>query len=377
MAAQQRYIQFQAGPDGAPARFAAPREMITAWEPDQVPGAFAALSAAQASGAWLAGFASYELGYALIPGLAQLMPARRDTPLLAFGVFDGPGPVANGDGAAQLSTPVPGWSATRYAGAFAQLHRLIGAGDVYQANLTFPLFAQFSGDPAALSTALRATQPVRYGALADLGEGPVIVSRSPELFFATDAAGAITARPMKGTAPRGATATEDAEHHTALQNSEKDRAENLMIVDLLRNDLSRIARVGSVHVPRLFDIETYATVHQMVSEVRAQLLPNTDLPAILQALFPCGSITGAPKRRAMEVIRSLEPDARGIYCGTLGWMAPDGASCFNVAIRTLSLFADGRARMNAGGGVVWDSNAANEYQEALWKTRFARTSPTG
>ena len=140
---------------------------------------------------------------------------------------------------------------------------------------------------------------------------------------------------------------------------------------------SALCEVGSVRVPQLFQVETYATVHQMVSAVTAQLRPGTDLADILRALFPCGSITGAPKRRAMEVIAELEPDPRGIYCGTLGWMAPDGAAAFNVAIRTLSLFDDGTARLNAGGGVVWDSTAQTEYQEALWKTRFARTSPPG
>ncbi|WP_051588222.1 aminodeoxychorismate synthase component I [Actibacterium mucosum] len=354
-----------------------PDEMIVAWQQDGVETALSRISQAQQAGKWLAGFASYELGYVLIPGLADLIPTRRDTPLLAFGVFDGPEARAPIGGQGSLQALLPHWSATRYAHAFARLHDYIGAGDVYQANLTFPLSARYNGGPEGLYAALAATQPVDHAALADLGAGPVILSRSPELFFATDAQGRITTRPMKGTAPRGDTPVQDQAHRNALQRSEKDRAENLMIVDLLRNDVSRIAQVGSVEVPKLFDVETYATVHQMVSEVTAELLPGTDLPAILRALFPCGSITGAPKRRAMEIIRELEPDPRGIYCGTLGWMGPDGASCFNVAIRTLSLFDGGAARLNAGGGVVWDSTAAREYEEALWKTRFARTSPQG
>ena len=165
--------------------------------------------------------------------------------------------------------------------------------------------------------------------------------------------------------------TEDAARRDFLQRDEKNRAENLMIVDLLRNDISRVAQLGSVCVPELFAVETYATVHQMVSTVQAQLRPGVGLAEILSALFPCGSITGAPKIRAMQILAELEPDPREIYCGTIGWAAPDGQSCFNVAIRTL-MVKDGKAVMNVGGGVVWDSTAELEYEEALWKTRFAR-----
>jgi para-aminobenzoate synthetase component 1 len=176
---------------------------------------------------------------------------------------------------------------------------------------------------------------------------------------------------MKGTRPRGATEEEDAAHRAFLTADEKNRAENLMIVDLLRNDLSRVAVPGTVAVPRLFDVETYASVHQMVSHVTARLAPGAGLGAIMAALFPCGSITGAPKLRAMENIRELESWPREAYCGAIGWAAPDGRSSFNVAIRTLMVEA-GRATLNVGGGIVWDSEAGSEWDEALWKTRFAR-----
>jgi para-aminobenzoate synthetase component 1 len=180
---------------------------------------------------------------------------------------------------------------------------------------------------------------------------------------------------MKGTAPRSADPAEDAALAAGLARDEKNRAENLMIVDLLRNDVSRIAEIGSVAVPELFGIETYATVHQMVSRITGRVLPGARLGGILSALFPCGSVTGAPKVRAMQIIRELEPWPRGAYCGAIGWMAPDGRAAFNVAIRTLALHPDGRAVLSVGGGVVADSAASSEYEEALWKARFAQACP--
>jgi para-aminobenzoate synthetase component 1 len=206
--------------------------------------------------------------------------------------------------------------------------------------------------------------------LVEQDDLPDLLSRSPELFFRTDATGCIETRPMKGTQPRSDDMAEDARRRNFLSIDEKNRAENLMIVDLLRNDISRVALPGSVHVPELFKVETYATLHQMVSLVRAQLQVGAGLSDILSALFPCGSITGAPKIRAMEILSELEPWARDIYCGAIGWAAPDGRSEFNVAIRTL-MVEDGAATLNVGGGVVWDSTAPSEYEEALWKARFA------
>jgi para-aminobenzoate synthetase component I len=209
---------------------------------------------------------------------------------------------------------------------------------------------------------------VGHGAFADLGVGPAVVSLSPELFVRV-VGGRIETRPMKGTAPRDADPVRDAALAAELFGSEKARAENLMIVDLLRNDLSRVARAGTVRVPELFAIEPYATVHQMTSTVVGELDGPASLSRLMPALFPCGSVTGAPKIRAMQIIRELEPHPRGVYCGSVGWMAPDGDCDFSVAIRTLSVEGE-RVTMNVGGGIVADSTAEGEWEEALWKTRF-------
>ncbi len=369
-------IRFDHGPAGQAQEgaclFAAPRRMIVAGKAGEVPGALAALDVARQGGAWLAGYASYELGYALEPRLAPLMPARRRLPLLAFGIYDAPAPAPDLPApSGVLSDLRPRWNAARYGRAFATVHDYIGAGDIYQANLTFPLDGSASGDPAAIYAALAAAQPVRFGALVRQPGLPDILSRSPELFFRTDAGGRIETRPMKGTQPRSDDAAEDARRRIFLSSDEKNRAENLMIVDLLRNDLSRVCIPGSVTVPELFTIESYRTVHQMTSLIAGQMVPGTGLAAIFAALFPCGSITGAPKLRAMQILRDLEPEARDIYCGSIGWAAPDGRAEFNVGIRTLMLEAE-RATLNVGGGVVHDSTAEAEYEEALWKTRFAR-----
>ncbi len=371
-------IHFDHGPDGRACAFRAPRRLIVAETPAETPEALEQLSRARAEGHWIAGYASYELGYVLMPGLGGLLHTGRDTPLLAFGVFDGPEtPPPPPSGTARLTPSEVLWDRATYAAAFARLKAYIGAGDAYQVNLTFPMQARAGGDAQTLYARLAARQPVGHGAFADLGVGPVILSRSPELFFRTDAGGGIETLPMKGTIARGLTPEEDAARRAWLHGDAKNRAENLMIVDLLRNDLAKIAETGSVRTPELFRVQTYATVHQMVSRVRARLKPGTGPGDILSALFPCGSVTGAPKRRAMEIIRELEPDPRGVYCGTIGWSAPDGRSSFNVAIRTLSLFGDGAVRLNVGGGVVWDSTAPSEYEEALLKARYARLPGDG
>jgi len=364
------HVEFEFGPAGVAALFAAPSDRITAREPSAVPRALAALDNALASGHWIAGYASYELGYALEHRLAGLIPADRRLPLLDFGVFpDGPGPVEPHAPGGELGTLRPRWSAEDYAAAFTRAMEYIRAGDIYQVNLTLPLDGSWDGDPAAISAALALRQPVGFGARVALGN-TVLLSRSPELFFALDGTGGIETRPMKGTAPRDADARQDAELAAALGRDPKNRAENLMIVDLLRNDIGRIAEIGSVRVPTLFDVETYATVHQMVSRVVGRLGPAASLGRVFEALFPCGSITGAPKVRAMEIIRELEPWPREAYCGAIGWAAPDGRAAFNVAIRTLALLPDGAAVLNVGGGIVADSTAACEYEEALWKARF-------
>lgn len=363
-------IRFDQGPLGAGTWFGDPSDLIVAETPADVPAALDALQVARDAGHWLAGYGTYELGYALEPRLAERMPTERRLPLLCFGVYAAPGLRALRHGDAALSDPVPRWTEARYAAAFEKVNAYIGAGDIYQANLTFPMDATYEGTSEALYAALSTRQPVGQGALVLQDGRPDLLSRSPELFFRTSSTGVIETRPMKGTQPRSDDPEEDARRIAWLQADEKNRAENLMIVDLLRNDISRVAELGSVHVPELFKIESYATVHQMVSLVRAQLRAQVSVGDIFQALFPCGSITGAPKLRAMEILRDLEPWARDIYCGSIGWLAPDGRSDFNVAIRTLTV-ENGQATLNVGGGVVWDSTAPSEYEEALWKARYA------
>ncbi|MER9576319.1 aminodeoxychorismate synthase component I [Mesorhizobium sp. M0189] len=355
--------------------FDRPAEIISAHgEADFLP-ALEAAQAAHDGGKWLAGYFSYEAGYLLEPKLVPLLPAGRRAPLFCLGVFDPPveETVAPGDLPASngpIFDPKAAWSSDDYAKRFAGLHDHIRKGDCYQGNLTFPVHAQWSGDPLDAFNALTERQPVKYGALVALGD-PIVLSRSPELFFEVDAEGMIETHPMKGTAPRGATKAEDDRLKAFLRNDEKNQAENRMIVDLLRNDISLISEVGTLDVPELFRIESYPTVHQMVSRVRAKLLPGLAIRQIFAALFPCGSITGAPKIRAMEILRELEGGPRDVYCGAIGWIAPGGRMRFSVAIRTISLFANGEAVYNVGGGVVFDSTAEEEYQECLLKARFA------
>ncbi|MES2432527.1 MAG: aminodeoxychorismate synthase component I [Pseudomonadota bacterium] len=372
-------ILIEDGPFGQPALFDAAEALIVARRADEVAPALAQLDAARAQGKWVAGYISYEAGYALEPVLAGLMPAPDVArPLLVFGVFAGPSDPtallaqasaqARGVAVAALQ---PAISRAEYGAAMDKVMGYIAAGDCYQINLTFPLRTRLlHGTALGLYGALKARQVVGHGAFVDLGVGPVLVSRSPELFIRTTAAGRIEARPMKGTAPRDADPVRDAELAEALRGSAKDQAENLMIVDLLRNDISRVAKVGSVKVPELFAVEHYATVHQMVSRVVGQLVEAPTMAGLMPALFPCGSITGAPKIRAMQIIHEVETQPRGPYCGAIGWMAPDGASSFNVAIRTLSVFEGGAIELNVGGGVVQDSTADGEWEEALWKARY-------
>ncbi|WP_413873916.1 aminodeoxychorismate synthase component I [Albidovulum sp.] len=371
-------ILIENGPGGRPAVFDAPRRIIRAETAAGLVPALEALDTARAAGLWAAGFLSYEAGYALEPRLADLMPAARRLPLLAFGLYDAPAPAgpalaraAAEAAAARLGPATPSWTAADHAAAMERVLAWIRAGDIYQANLTMPMRARRAGPALGLYGALAARQPVGHGAFVALPECPVLISRSPELFFATDATGRIETRPMKGTAPRASNPAHDAALRLELQQSVKNRAENLMIVDLLRNDISRVCTPGSVRVPELYAIESYVTVHQMVSRVTGLLRPGTAPSAILRALYPCGSITGAPKIRAMEIIRALEPDPRGAYCGAIGWLGPDGAAAFSVAIRTLTLHGEEEVEFGVGGGIVADSTPQGEYEEALWKARFA------
>ena len=371
-------ILVEQGPEGRPALFQAPRAVIAARRMDSVLPALERAEAARRSGQWIAGYLSYEAGYAFEPRLRPLMPKRRPSPLLLLGVFDRPEPAeaalaAIAGARAQITSPKPAISYAAYEAACSAALEYIHRGDCYQVNLTFPMRARLvSGDARALFATLYghgAGQGRGHAALVDLGQGPALVSLSPELFFRLDANGRIEARPMKGTRPRDADPARDRELAEDLAQSPKDRAENLMIVDLLRNDIARLARIGSVKVPALHQIEHYPTVHQMTSTITADLAEAPSLPGLMRALFPCGSVTGAPKIRAMEIIRDLEPAPRGAYCGAIGWMAPDGRADFSVAIRTLAVKGT-QITLNVGGGVVEGSTPQGEWEEALWKARF-------
>jgi para-aminobenzoate synthetase component I len=372
------FILFRDDFSGDEVLFDRPRKIIVAHKVEEFLPALEAAQEAHERGKWLAGYFSYEAGYLLEPKLSIIIPEGRRTPLMVMGVFDGPSEEPLPRNRPRTNGPIFGvratWSFEDYKERFDRVHRHLRAGDCYQANLTFPVEASWTGDPLSAFDALAARQAVKYGALADLG-GPVILSRSPELFFEIDGDGWIETHPMKGTAPRGATAEEDEELKRFLANDPKNQAENRMIVDLLRNDISLISEVGTLDVPELFRIESFATVHQMVSKVRARLLPGLSIRQIFAALFPCGSITGAPKIRAMEILRELETAPRNAYCGAIGWIAPGGRMRFNVAIRTITLFPDGEAVYNVGGGVVFDSTAEEEYAECLLKARYATGRP--
>ncbi|MBD9373492.1 aminodeoxychorismate synthase component I [Rhizobium sp. ARZ01] len=357
--------------------FARPSLMVTVRQRSEFEPAFRALQAAHDQGKWIAGFISYEAGHLFEPKLAPYTIDGRETPLMSFGIFDAPAdnhplalPKQRVENEPFVTEPRAEWDLEAYRRRFDRLHRHLREGDCYQANLTMPIRARWNGDSVAAFWSLIERQPVKYGALVSL-DGPILLSRSPELFFRVDKDGWIETHPMKGTAPRGANAAEDAEIVAAMLADPKSQAENRMIVDLLRNDISRVTEVGTLEVPKLFAIETYPTVHQMVSHVRAKLVPDISIRDIFAALFPCGSITGAPKMRAMEILHDLEAGPRDAYCGAIGMIAPDGTMQFNVAIRTLSLFDGGEAIFNVGGGIVFDSTAEAEYEECLLKARFA------
>jgi len=353
----------------APRLYRDPRRIVRADTPAEVRPALDALRAARAEGLHAAGYLTYEAGEALAARPVGMAP---DGPLLWFGLFDGghdPGDVAAllpDPAGARAGTPRPQLDEAGYDAAFARVAALIAAGDIYQANLTFAATIPFVGDPLALYARLRAQSQAGYGALIDTGERRFL-SLSPELFFALED-GALTCRPMKGTARRGATPDADRALATALASDAKQRAENLMIVDLMRNDLSRIA--NHVAVPELFAIESYPTVHQMTSTITATLDQGRDAIDVIAALFPCGSITGAPKQRAMEVVAEVErARPRGLYTGSIGRLDPNGDAMFNVAIRTLEV-GEGQAVMGLGSGIVADSEVGEERRECLAKAAF-------
>ena len=271
-----------------------------------------------------------------------------------------------------------GEDAEHFSSAIARIHAWLEAGDAYQINYTWRYHLDAWGEPAALYRRLRARQPVPYGALALLPDGSALLSLSPELFM-RQSARTLTAQPMKGTAAASGEAARDAETAAQMQQDPKTRAENLMIVDLLRNDFGRVAETGSVSVPALFQVQRFGAVLQMTSTVTATRRPDLDTAHVLAALFPCGSVTGAPKRRAMQIIRELEDEPRGIYTGAIGWLEASGDFCLSVPIRTLALAPPrGGVRsavLGVGAGIVHDSRAADEYEECLQKARFLTGLP--
>ncbi|QDH33180.1 aminodeoxychorismate synthase component I [Porphyrobacter sp. YT40] len=372
--------------------YEAPRALFVAHRADEVEGTLAAAEAARvAQGGSLAGYVAYEAGLALEPRLAGQAAGRTGAagPLVWLGLFDAPRRIAGGDvaewlagraeGPGTLGPMEPQLSPGGYAAAFAALREAIHAGDIYQANLTYPLAGSYRGDPVGLYAALRGAAAAGYGGLIWDGSH-WLLSFSPELFVALNGSEA-KVKPMKGTRPRMADRAADTALAQELAASVKDRAENLMIVDLMRNDLSRVAEAGSVRVDAPFAVESYPTVHQLVSTVRARLGPGKGAMDLVRALFPCGSITGAPKIRAMELLGQVERDARGAYCGAIGRIDADGNAAFNVAIRTLRLTpvenGQGSAVLGIGSAVVADSEAMAERRECEVKAGFLRRAEPG
>ncbi|HEX2204290.1 MAG TPA: aminodeoxychorismate synthase component I [Longimicrobium sp.] len=338
-----------------------------------------AVERAVADGLHAAGFVAYEAAPALDPALATRAADPR-LPLAWFALFerreeagageDGDAP----DSAFELGEWEIGVAEGAYLANVERIRGLIAAGDTYQVNYTFPMRAPFTGDALALYRRMARAQRSAYCAFLDLGDGISIASASPELFFHWTG-DALELRPMKGTRPRGRWLEEDAALGEELAASPKDRAENLMIVDLLRNDAGRVSEFGSVRVERLFEVERYETVHQMTSTIRARARPGTTLTGLFRALFPCGSVTGAPKVRTCEIVAELEEAPRGAYCGAIGYVSP-GEAAFSVAIRTVVIDRDrGTAELGVGSGVTYDSDPAAEYRECLSKAAFTRRAP--
>jgi para-aminobenzoate synthetase/4-amino-4-deoxychorismate lyase len=347
--------------------------VLAAHGPGDVPALLDAVEAATAGGRWAWGFVAYEAA----PGLDPLLvthPPVDGLPLAAFALGPPPRPVpavrAGEPGAYRLGGWHLDWDEDTHRARVEAVRGQIAAGETYQVNLTTRVTAELTGDPGAFYADLALGQRGAYNAYLDLGRFAV-ASASPELFVTTRG-DTVQMRPMKGTAARGATPAEDAAAVAALRASAKERAENIMIVDLIRNDLARVAVTGSVRVSALCVPESYETVFQLTSQVDARLLPGVGLSEVFRALFPSGSVTGAPKARTMEIIRALEDGPRGVYCGAVGMVAPPGAAfrtSFSVPIRTAVL--DGETSVvtyGTGGGITWGSEPAAEYAELRAKT---------
>jgi para-aminobenzoate synthetase / 4-amino-4-deoxychorismate lyase len=344
---------------------------IRAASPEEVVPALELLEQRLAGGLHAAGFLSYEAASALNWDLSTCAPGG--LPLLWFGLFEErqSGTVPQVSEPYRTSAWHPSLSEEHYSAAVASIRELIEAGDCYQVNFTMRQRFAFSGSPRAYFSELCRSQPTPYSCYLETGSYRIL-SASPELFFSLSD-GILTTRPMKGTARRGRWFEEDEAEKLSLRSSPKELAENLMIVDLLRNDMGMVSRIGSVQADSLFDVESHASVHQMTSTITSRIKQGVGPLQLLRALFPCGSITGAPKRRSMEIIAELEREPRGIYTGALGYFSPGGDAQFSVAIRTVLLdLATGRGELGIGSGITHDSAAASEYAECLAKGRFAR-----
>jgi para-aminobenzoate synthetase/4-amino-4-deoxychorismate lyase len=359
------------------------RDVVVARELDDVVAALRDVQGAVAGGLWAAGFVAYEAA----PAFDDALSVRRrpiegpfsGLPLVWFGLYDEAtgveplAPRADHPAAYAVSTWSASISETQYRSRVGVIRDHVADGDTYQVNFSMRLRAAFSGDPFDLYRDLVLAQRGAYGAYLDVDRFRVL-SASPERFFRI-VGREICTRPMKGTTARGRWQEEDAAAAQRLRASAKDRAENLMIVDLLRNDLGKIAESGSVRADKLLTLERYETIWQLTSEISAELSPDVDLVSVLQALFPPGSVTGAPKARSMEIIAALEHSARGVYCGTIGFLSPPGSggpdASFNVAIRTVLIDAEeGVAEYGVGGAVTWDSSPIGEYEEARAKAQL-------
>jgi len=377
--------------------FTAPLRVCVANRAAELPNLFAQIESAVAAGRFAAGYFTYECG-SCFERTAAMRPNRPGQPLAWLGIYDrcyrfdhragtfldGLPPClaefrnASHDEDPAIELPLDATfslSEPQYAERIAAIHEWIRAGDVYQLNFTAPIHIEAQGSLAALYQRLRNRQPAPYGAFLHTQTNHRVLSFSPELFFRLEANGPtrrIVTRPMKGTAPRGRTTREDCEQSEWLRNDPKNRAENVMIVDLLRNDLGRLCKYGSVRAENLFAVERYPTLWQMTSTVIGDLRPEVGFQQIFRALFPCGSITGVPKVRTMQLLAEIEPQPRGVYTGAIGFFSKR-ESVFNVAIRTLELDGD-RGTMGIGSGIVIDSDPAAEFHECLLKAEFLTSS---
>lgn len=369
--------------DDAGLLFSDPKAVLECRDLAQVGKTIEKIAAYQKQGGYLAGWISYECGLPFHPTLKRARPRLSEEPLIWLGVFRKPRVLPSralekmlefqGRPAPAVGKLAAGESPKQFERAFRKIKRHIEAGDAYQINHTFPLACALKGAAILLYRLLRKIQPVPYGAYIDTGEWRVL-SLSPELFLARRG-DTLTSCPMKGTAPAGRTWPELCTNKKALARDPKNRAENLMITDLIRNDLSRISKPGTVAVEHPFRVERFGQVLQMTTQVKSELHPGITFSDIFPALFPCGSVTGAPKIRAMEIIRETERQPRGLYTGAIGSFAPGGDFTLNVPIRTLVLGRSGTGRFGVGSGIVADSTFHGEYEECLLKARFLNSRP--